>query len=92
MLNKEVFFQNMDNLLMAFPNWKLNVEDVKVMRFWYNAFRNFDNARFGYMVDQYIDNENYNPTIGGLKKYDTFPRKSVTQIKHEEMLKREGLL
>jgi len=86
MLDKEVFFKNMDNLLMAFPNWKLDVRDVETMKFWYTVFRSFDNARFAYMVDQYINNEQYNPTIGGLKQHDTMPRKTRDQIEHEKML------
>jgi len=90
MLDKEVFFKNMDNLLMAFPNWKLDVENVEIMKFWYKAFKNFDDARFGYMIDQFILNENFNPTIGGLRQYDNLPQKSVTQEKHEKMLKEMG--
>lgn len=92
MLGKEVFFVNMENLLMAFPNWKLNVEDVEIMKFWHTAFKNFSNERFVYMIDQYINNENFNPTIGGLKRHDTLPVKSATQIKHENMLAKNGLL
>lgn len=86
MLEKDVFFKNMDNLLKAFPNWNLDVTDIETTKFWYTVFKNYSNVRFIHMVDQYINNERYNPTIGGLKSYDTMFKKSVTQIKHEKML------
>jgi len=32
------------------------------------------------------------PTVSGLKRNDTIPRKSKDQIEHEKMLKENGLL
>lgn len=92
MLDKEVFFANMDNLVMAFPNWKLDFDNPDVIKFWYSNFMNLDNERFAYMVDKYINNETFNPTIKGLKNWDTIPKKSRDQIEHEKMLKENGLL
>lgn len=92
MLDKETFFASMDKLVMAFPNWKLDVESTSVMQFWYTKFRDTDNERFSHMVDNYIENENFSPTIKGLKDHDTLPRKSITQVNHEKMLKENGLL
>lgn len=92
MLSKKVFIFKMEELLMSFPNWKIDNDDPRTMSFWYNNFSNLSDDSFVHMVDQYISNENFNPTIGGLKRYDTLPIKSATQIKHEQMLKGNGLL
>lgn len=87
-----MFFNKMDQLVVSYPNWKLEVESEKVMKFWYSKFESMENNHFEYMVDKYIENEIYNPTIAGLKKWDIVPRKSKDQIKHEEMIKEMGLL
>lgn len=90
MLDKEVFFNGMDELLMAFPSWRLNVEDKKVMKFWYSKFTHMDNERFTYMVNSYINGESYPPTIKGMNNHDNIPRKSKEQIRHEQMLRGIG--
>lgn len=92
MLDKEVFFKKMDELLMAYPNWNIQYDDPKVMKFWYSKFKHMENRHFELMIDRYIENENFNPTIGGLKSWDIEPRKSAEQIAHEKMLKEHGLL
>lgn len=92
MLDKELFFNKMDQLVASYPNWKLEVGSEKVMRFWYSKFENMKNNHFEYMVDKYIENETFNPTIAGLKNWDIAPRKSRDQIKHEQMIKEMGLL
>lgn len=86
MLDKEVFKAGMQDLTMSYPNWKLDVTDSDTMRFWYERFKAFGDDRFIYMVDQYIASNDFNPTIAGLNKCDTLPRKSYTQIAHEKML------
>src|SRR5690625_324762 len=87
MLTKETFSFKMNELLMAFPNWKIDNNDPETMRFWYYQLKDMSGDRFVAMVDQYINNEQYNATIGGLKQYDTLPRKTRDQIEHEKMLR-----
>ena len=83
MLDKDVFFNKFDELIIVYPNWKIKYDDAKVMKLWYKHFSNFDDERFIHMIDQYIDSNNFNPTIAGLRECDTLPRKSATQIAHE---------
>ena len=92
MLNKETFFKGMDKLVNAFPNWRLNYDDPEVMKDWYSFFEYMDDERFLYMVDAYINFSNRFPTVAGLKECDTIPRKSKEQLKHEQMLRENGLL
>ena len=90
MLDKETFTFKMNEMLMAFPSWQIKYDDPETMRFWHYKFKNMDNNRFVHMVDSYVDNEDFPPTIGKLRKHDTLPRKSRTQIEHEKMLKEVG--
>src|SRR5690625_1097015 len=92
MLNKETFFKGMDKLVNAFPNWKLKYDDPEVMKDWYSFFDYMDDERFLYMIDAYIDFSSRFPTVAGLKECDTIPRKSKEQLKHEQMLRENGLL
>ena len=92
MLDKNVFFEKMDELVMSFPSWKLDFEDAKVMKFWYSKFEHMDNERFVYMVDSYVNGESFPPTINGLNNHDNIPRKSRDQVEHEKMLKEMGRL
>ena len=91
MLNKDIFFDQMELLVGMYPSWGIQKDDPKVMKSWYGFFKHMDDERFTYMINQYIENENFNPTIAGLKKCDTIPRKTKDQIKHEKMLKENGL-
>lgn len=86
MLNKDVFFNKMDELVMTYANWRLKYDDVKTMKFWYDKFKDFEDERFIQMVDKYLANEKFNPTIAGLREWDIMPRKSATQIAHEKSL------
>lgn len=92
MLSKDVFFEKMDELVMTYSNWRLKYDDVKTMKFWYEKFQHMEDAQFKYMVDRYIENDKFNPTISGLKEWDTMPRKSATQIEHEKVLREHGML
>lgn len=90
MLDKEVFFSSMDKLSMSYPNWKLDTSNKDTMRFWYSKFNDLTNEQFAHMVDKYIDNESFGPSIASLRKWDILPRKSKDQIKHEQMLREIG--
>lgn len=92
MLDKQVFKQYFDLLFEAFPTWGVDKSSGSTMSFWYSRFKTFDNERFSHMVESYIEHEKFNPTVAGLKEHDTLPRKSITQINHEKMLKENGLI
>ena len=69
MLDKKVFKAGIDKLLMFFPNWSINAENVDVMREWHGMFKDCDNDGFSKMIDNYILSETYNPSVSGLINY-----------------------
>ena len=91
MLSKNTFKKGMQLLLLAFPNWKVRLEESSVASFWYAIFKDYDDKRFMAMVKKYIENERFEPTVKGLKDWDVMPRKSKTQIEHEKMLREHGM-
>mgnify|MGYP001171381621 FL=1 len=91
-LNKKTFVTGMNKLLVTFPGWGFDIDNKFAIKTWYEFFEHMDDERFLYMIDQYIENESKFPTVAGLKKCDTIPRKSRTQIEHEQMLRENGLL
>jgi len=92
MLDKNTFVEGLNKLIVAYPSWGLKSDDNKTLRVWYNFFKHMDGERFNYMINSYIEHEPRYPTVAGLKKCDTIPRKSRDQIEHEKMLKEQGLL
>lgn len=93
MLNKELFFNKMNELLILFPNWNPDLDNKETVITWYKQFQDLYDEEFIHMVDSFIQNEKFNPTVGGLFQYLVKKkRKSRDQIKHEEMLKENGLL
>jgi len=91
-LDKKTFVTGMNKLLVTFPGWGFDIDNKFAIKTWYEKFEHMDDDRFMYMIDQYIENESKFPTVAGLKKCDTIPRKSRTQIEHEKMLREHGLL
>lgn len=91
-LDKTVFTDGLNTLLAYFPSWKLDIKNSFVLKKWYEQFEHMDNERFLYMIDNYAKNDRALPTIAGLLECDTIPRKSRTQIEHEQMLREHGLL
>ena len=91
-LNKKTFVTGLNKLLVAFPGWNFDIDNKFAIKTWYEKFKYMDDERFMYMIDQYIDTETRFPTVAGLKECDTIPRKSRTQIEHEQMLREHGLL
>ena len=91
-LSKDLFVEQMNILLVAFPSWNFDANNPLSLKVWYDKFKNFDEERFIHMIDSYVNDAEFNPTIAGLKKHDTLPRKSITQINHEKMLKENGLI
>lgn len=90
MLDKDVFIENMEKLLVLYPAWNAKLDDENVARTWYEQFKHMDDERFVYMVNKYIENEKFPPTVKGLLENDTIPRKSRDQLKHEQMLREQG--
>ena len=70
MLNKNVFFDGMKELVIFFPNWNVKVEEEEVTRAWYEMFKKCYDLEFTGMVQGYIKNENFPPTVAGLNKYN----------------------
>ncbi len=68
MLNKNLFAEKMEELLVLFPNWNIEL-DAKNMRVWYKQFSDLTNNEFIRMIDTYVRNEQYHPTVGSLRKY-----------------------
>lgn len=91
-LTKEGFKTGMQRLVDAYPNWRFKYDDPNAMSTWYKFFDYMDDERFLYMIDAYIDFSSRFPTVAGLKECDTIPRKSKEQLKHEQMLRENGLL
>ena len=69
MLSKEVFKQEMTNLVYVFPNWNADIENPNVMRAWYRHFQRMDDMNFKAMVSKYTQEERFNPTVAGLMQY-----------------------
>lgn len=90
MLDKNVFKEQMERLSILYPNWKFDKSDKVAAGVWYNEFKKFDDERFKYMINGFVNYEKFNPTVASLKGYDTMPRKSIDQIKHEKMLEESG--
>lgn len=86
MLDKNKFIEGMNMLIVSYPNWKFDIENKFALKVWYDKFKHMDNERFIYMINAYNGFDERYPTIAGLKKCDTIPRKSHTQIEHEKML------
>lgn len=70
MLTKKVFQNQLEILVKTYPNWKLNVSDGETVKVWYNQFKNYDDEDFKRMVQDYIDNEKFPPTVAGIKEKD----------------------
>lgn len=87
MLDKKTFINGLNKLIVAYPNWNLDVDNAQVLKIWFDFFKHMDNKRFDHMINEYIDNQRFNPTVAGLKECDTFPRKSITQLRHEQEMK-----
>jgi len=89
MLDKKLFKEKMQDLIDFYPHWKLNVSDKSVMNKWYSRFKNEKEEHFVRAVDDYIENEDYSPTVAKLKDYIPYdPEPTVTQKEVEEFVSR----
>src|SRR5690625_6732940 len=90
MLDKELFKEKMEKLLTFFPNWNVDLSDRVVAGMWYSQFGHMSDEKFSKAVEDYIENEQFNPTVAGIKKYYVpDPKKSAVEIAHEKMLEEQ---
>jgi len=68
-LNKDIFFNKMEELINIYPSWNIDFSDEEVVRDWYKRFKNIDENTFVEAVNDYIENERFNPTVAGLMEY-----------------------
>lgn len=87
MLNKHLFLEKIKELVIYFPSWNFEVSDKNV-RIWYNQFSDLTDNEFKRMVETYVQNEQYPPTVGSLRKYIVKdPEKNQVLEKIEEWRK-----
>lgn len=78
MLNKQVFKEQIEELIMFFPNWSVDVESKATMVAWYKKFEKYDDEEFVAAVNKYVSSESYQPTVSGLiKKLEENKRSGV---------------
>jgi len=77
----------MQLLVDSYPNWKFKHDDSKAMATWYGFFSHMDDERFNHMITEYVKSDKFNPTVAGLLECDTLPRKSITQLRHEQEMR-----
>jgi len=80
MLNKEVFFKGIEDLVTFFPNWSVKVDSASVTRAWYEMFQKCSDEEFKEIVYGYIAYENFPPTVAGLNKY--YVKKNIWKVKN----------
>lgn len=92
MLSKEVFKENMDKLLKSYVNWKFDRSDSEMVSIWYEKFKYKNDKEFSEMVDAYILEEKFNPTIAGILEYNKRIPSEAEKIKNELASKRNELI
>jgi len=70
MLSKECFKEQIENLMIFYPSWKINYESSETMLAWYNQFNQLTDGRFVDIVENHIQLVPYNPTVASL--YDQY--------------------
>ena len=68
MLSKEIFKKTINNLMYAYPTWKIEISSSDCMTFWYENFKNFDNNSFVKGIESYIRDIKEYPTISELRR------------------------
>jgi len=77
MLDKEVFKQQMEKLDRLYPRWGVDIEDSKTMKVWYEQFKDMSDKEFKNKVDDYIKNNQYNPTVAGILDKENEPNRNM---------------
>lgn len=91
MLDKDIFKTGMEELMYLFKGWDFNPTSKAEVETWYRQFKYMDKQRFLFMINSYVKNEKFNPTVRTLLDNDNVHlyRKSKDQIKHEKMLEEQ---
>ena len=66
MLDKKVFKEQIEKLIIVFPNWGIDASNSQAMKTWYGFFQEVKNEDFRSGIDQYIKKERFNPSVAGL--------------------------
>ena len=93
MLDKNVFKSGIVKLKTFYVNWNIDTESSEVMKAWYEEFKGCQANKFKSMVDGYIRNETYNPSVKGLYDYyrqSNIPDAEETRKEIREKAKRLG--
>ncbi|MDX8047593.1 hypothetical protein SH601_16645 [Gracilibacillus sp. S3-1-1] len=89
-LSKKTFIDQMNQLLIFFPNWNVDLASKTVAERWYYQFANCSDREFFKMVQTYIQLEAFNPTVAGLRKYFVSDeRKRVEQVEWEKTFRKQ---
>lgn len=87
MLDKEIFKKQMLKLMDIYPTWKINYEESRVMRAWYECFEHMEDKHFSDMVRKYIQSETMNPTVAGLLRYQVSYEPPISSEEKEKAKK-----
>lgn len=68
MLDKELFKKQMERLAALYDRWQVEIENPDVMKIWYGEFKDYEDDFFVDMVDEYVLENQYNPTVAGIKQ------------------------
>lgn len=68
MLEKTVFKEEMQKLVIFYPNWGFRLDDKETMSTWYNMMKvlNVTNESLTKAVIKHIESIKFNPTIASL--------------------------
>jgi len=89
MLDKKLFKEKMQDLADFYPHWKLDISSKEVLCKWYSRFENEKEEHFVQAVDDYIEEEDYAPTVAKLKDYIPYdPKSTVSKEEVERFVSR----
>jgi len=69
MLSYEVFTNNFETLTEIFINWKFDLTNAKGCNTWFKQFEYMADSDFERMINDYIKQETFPPTVSALLKY-----------------------
>lgn len=93
MLSKNVFKEGMEKLIVFYPKWTFSAQDEKSTKLWYEKFKKCDDAKFLSMIDSYVMNETYAPSVKALYNHyaqSNIPDAEETRKEIREKAKRLG--
>lgn len=79
MLSKETFKKGFQKLCYLYIKWPIKMDDSEIVRNWYENFKDMRDEDFIDMVDNYIKNETFHPTVAGLLKYRAETKEKLSE-------------